>query len=99
MLGVDSRADTIGDDPTVPTANELEIYAALRDILREVLGHPALTLQADTNAADIKGWDSFAQINLIVAVEGRFHVRFRSSEAQNIKRVGDLVGLIKLKIS
>ena len=83
----------------MPTASELEIYAALRDILREVLGNPTLTLQADTNATDIKGWDSFAQINLIVAVEGRFHVRFRSSEAQNIKRVGDLVGLIKLKIS
>ena len=81
------------------TVSEQEIYAALRDIMREVLGNPSLTLEAQTNATDIKGWDSFAQINLIVAVEWRFHVRFRSREAQNIKNVGDLVSLIKLKLA
>ncbi len=77
--------------------SEQQIYAGLTDIFREVFSNHTLELAAGTSSRGIEGWDSFAQINIIVADEARFGVRFRSSEAQDLKNVGDLVRLIQLK--
>jgi acyl carrier protein len=76
---------------------EQEIYSALTAIFREVFANAVLTVNPRTDATQIAGWDSFAQINIIVAAEARFGVRFRSNEAQSMKTVADLVRLIRLK--
>jgi acyl carrier protein len=90
-------AAVVGDIRDVSSMSEQEIYAALTDIFRDVFASQTLQLGAGTSAKEIEGWDSFAQINLIVAAEARFGVRFRSSEAQGLKNVGDLVRVLQLK--
>ncbi len=77
--------------------NERVIYVGLTEIFREVFSNPVMSIDAGTNAEQIEDWDSFAQVNIIVAVEARFGVRIRSVEAQKLKNVGDLVRLIHLK--
>ncbi len=77
--------------------SEQEIFESLTAIFREVFANQALVLHADTHAGQIKGWDSFAHVNIIVAAEARFGVRFRASEAQSLKNVADFVRLIQLK--
>lgn len=79
------------------STSEQQIYAGLTVIFRDVFANQTLELAAATSADEIAGWDSFAQINIIVAAEARFGVRFRSSEAQGLKNVGDLVRVIQLK--
>jgi acyl carrier protein len=79
--------------------SEQQIYAGLTDIFRDVFANQTLQLAAGTSAKEIEGWDSFAHINIIVAAEAHFGVRFRSSEAQDLKNVGDLVRVIQLKRS
>lgn len=52
---------------------------------------------ADTTANDIEEWDSLSHIRLIVAIERKFKVKFKNSEIETLKKVGDLVALIQEK--
>lgn len=78
--------------------NESEIYAALTEVFRDVFDDQAITLSPTTTAADIEGWDSTAHVALIVAAEMRFGVRFRTSEFESLRNVGDFVQLIGSKV-
>lgn len=79
--------------------NEAQIYAVLTEIFREVFRNPGLALTPDTDPGCIAGWDSFAQVNIIVAAEHRFGVRFRATEAYKLKSVAGLVNALTLKLS
>lgn len=50
---------------------EGSIYEGLTDIVREIFGDDAIVLDARTTAADIRGWDSINNLNIIVAAERR----------------------------
>lgn len=76
-----------------------EIYAILNSIFREVFDDESIVLSAGTTAHDIREWDSFNHINLIVASEIRFGLKFRTSEIERLKNVGDFVDLIDQKLS
>lgn len=78
--------------------SESRIYSVLTDIFRDVFRNPALSLDPDTDADHIKEWDSFAQVNIIVATEDRFGVRFRAAEAYNLKSVAALVEALRRKL-
>ena len=43
---------------------------------------------------DVKGWNSFTHLNLIVATEMRFGVKMRTDEIEGLTKVGDLVEII-----
>jgi acyl carrier protein len=74
-----------------------EIYSALTEVFQEVFDDDSITLSADTTADDIEGWDSQAHVNLVVAAETRFGVRFRTAELETLHNVGDFVALIAAK--
>ena len=76
---------------------EAEIYDALTEVFREVFDNDDLTLTAETTADDVDGWDSQAHVNLIVAAEMKFGVRFRAAELDTLHNVGDFVKLIAQK--
>ena len=76
---------------------EAETYAALTDTIRDVFDDDAITIGPETTAADIPEWDSQAHINLVVAVESQFGVRFRTAEFESLRNVGDFVRLIMAK--
>ena len=72
-----------------------EIIIALTEIFRDVFDDPALVISAETTAEDIKDWDSVNHINIVVAVEIRFNVKFKTAEIEELKNVGELVQLIR----
>ena len=76
-----------------------EIYSGLDAILRDLFDDDAITLKPETSAADIEGWDSLAHINLIVAIEARFKIKFRTTEIESLHNVGRLVDVIQSKMS
>lgn len=78
---------------------ESEIYDLLTDVMRDVFDNAALTIGPTTTAADVPGWDSQGHVMLIVAVEQRLKVRFRTAEFESLHNVGDFVALIKAKTS
>jgi len=59
----------------------------------EIKIHPAIT------ANDVDGWDSLSHVNLIVAVEGTFGIRFAQKELLTFKNVGDLLTCIEKKLA
>lgn len=53
--------------------------------------------QLETTANDVPGWDSLAHLNIILAVEKSFGVKFKGSEILKIRNIGDLQKLVDSK--
>ncbi|KPH11479.1 acyl carrier protein [Chryseobacterium sp. ERMR1:04] len=78
--------------------NKEEILAKLSEIFREELDNEDITLTEETTANDVEEWDSLSHIQLIVAVEKAFKVRFTSSEIQSWNTVGEMASSIASKL-
>lgn len=74
-----------------------EIYSRLTQIFRDVLEDDTITLTPSTTADDIDAWDSLSHVQLIVAAEQDFGVRFTSREIMKWQNVGEWVGCIEEK--
>lgn len=74
-----------------------EIFEKLNVIFREVLDNDEIELNDSTCAEDIEEWDSLGQIQLTVAVEKAFNVKFKSSEMASWKNVGEMVDSLMSK--
>jgi acyl carrier protein len=77
--------------------SEAEIYEALTTIFRDVFLRDDLLLNPALSAKDVDDWDSFKQIEIIIAVEEQFGIKFRTREMDGLNNVGDLVHLIASK--
>jgi acyl carrier protein len=75
-----------------------EILSNVQDIFRDVLEDDEIVLTDDTTADDIEEWDSLAHIQLIVEIEKRFNLRFKSQEIISWKNVGQSVDSIHAKM-
>ncbi len=71
----------------------------LTEVFRQVFDDPEITLKPGTTADDVEGWDSLSHVNLIMAVENRFNIRFNHKEVVSFKNVGDLARCIEGKLS
>ncbi len=76
---------------------EPEIYAALTEIFRDTFMNDTMTLTPALSAKDVKGWDSFKQIEIIVATEERFGIKMTTRELDSLQNVGDLARVVAAK--
>lgn len=74
-------------------------HEKLNSIFREVFDDDGIAVGPETTANDVDGWDSLSHINLIVAVESRFNIRFGQKELLTFKNVGDMLRCIEAKIA
>jgi len=75
-----------------------EIYTRLTGILRDVLNNDEVAATPELTAKQVRGWDSLANVRVVVAVEEAFGVRFAAREVQNLANVGELAQLTKSKL-
>ena len=78
---------------------QLDIYAQLTGIFHDVFDDDTLVLAPELTAASVPEWDSFNHINLIVAVESTFKIKFQTAELESMNTVGHLVELIEKKLT
>lgn len=78
--------------------SEIDIKDKLQQIFREVFDDYSLEISRDTCSDDIEDWDSLAQINLVVAAEKLFGVKFNLEELAELNDVGDMLDLIASKV-
>ena len=75
------------------------IYAELTPVARDLFDDDDLVLTPELTAAEVPEWDSFNHINLIVAVESKFKIKFQTAELETLQTVGHLVALIQSKLA
>ena len=71
-----------------------DVYGRLNDVFRDVFDDEDITVDDSTTADDIEDWDSLEHINLIVAVENAFGIKFNMGEVNAMKNVGEMVDII-----
>ena len=76
-----------------------DIYAQLTVIFHDLFDDDTIVLNPGLTAADVPEWDSFNHINLIVAVESRFGIKFQTAELESMHTVGHLADLIQAKLA
>ncbi len=75
-----------------------EVFKNLTEIFWDVFDDEDIVLTDETCADDIEDWDSLEQINLVVACEKRFNLKFDVQEIQSLKNVGEMVDTILAKV-
>jgi acyl carrier protein len=74
-----------------------EILSQVQDIFRDHLEDDSIVLADATTANDVEGWDSLMHLQLIVAIENHFKVKFTSKEILQWKNVGEMISTIQGK--
>jgi len=75
-----------------------EIYEQLNEVFRDVFDDETITVDDETTAADVDGWDSLMHISLIDAVEEEFDIRFDMKTVVKMKNVGEMVDAIESEV-
>jgi acyl carrier protein len=47
----------------------------------------------------VEGWDSLAHVNLVVAIEKHYKLKFSLGELEGLKNVGEMADLIARKLA
>jgi acyl carrier protein len=77
--------------------NSEKIFETLNTIFRDVFDDEAITVTESTTANDIEDWDSLMQINLILAIEAIFGMKFTIAEVTGMKNVGEMAEIISAR--
>jgi acyl carrier protein len=80
------------------TSASEQVLAEVNRILCDLLDNDSIQLKYETTANDVKGWDSLNHIQLVVAVEKHFKIRFNFTELQKFKNVGEMCDNIAAKL-
>ena len=76
-----------------------EIFEKLNTVFEDVLDlDETPNLTDETSANDIEEWDSLSHIQLVVAIEKAFKLKFTSSEILKWKNVGEMVDSMITKL-
>jgi acyl carrier protein len=71
----------------------------LKTVILRSLSLDDWELTEATLATEVPGWDSLSHINVLLAVEKQFGVRFKTAEVLGLKTVGDLQRLVDSKVN
>jgi len=74
-----------------------EILEKVNVIFIDVLDNEDIVLTYETSASDVEDWDSLNHIQLVVAIEKAFKIRFTSLEIQSWDNVGEMIDCMVAK--
>ena len=69
----------------------------LKKIILDTLKLDDFVIKDETTAPEVPGWDSLNHVNVILAVEKYFNIRFKNLEVLRLKNVGELQKLVDTK--
>jgi len=77
----------------------MDILKQVNDIFIDILDNDDIILTGTTTALDVEEWDSLTHIQLVVAIEKHFKLRFTSMEIRKWKNVGEMCNDIENRIN
>lgn len=75
-----------------------EVWSRLQRVFVEFFDDD-IQLSEETVASDVEGWDSLANVELMVEIEREFGLRFRTGELAELESVGALLRLVEQHIA
>ena len=73
------------------------ILNELQEIFCELFDDSTLIINENTSSNDIADWDSLEHINLILAIESSFNIKFNMDEIAALKDVNSIIDAISEK--
>ncbi len=73
------------------------VFEKLNTIFLDNFDDDEICLTDATSAEDIEDWDSLEQINLVVAIQDAFGIKFNIEEVNAMKNVGEMADAILAK--
>ena len=70
----------------------------IQEIFRDYFDEPTMVITENTSMNDIEEWDSIAQMNLIVALEKEFNMKFKIDEIAKASSVKVMLEIIETRI-
>jgi len=74
------------------------ISKELKNVILGTLKLEDFDFKDETTAPEVPGWDSLNHINVILAVEKHYNIRFKNLEILRLKNVGDLQKLVNSRL-
>lgn len=74
-----------------------EVICKLNEIFEDIIDEGTVSLSEKSTSKDVDGWDSLTNIQLVVAIEKKYNIRFTSDEIMSWKNVGEMIDCILLK--
>lgn len=71
-----------------------ELLDQVTAVIHDVFGDDDIVLTETSTAGDVDGWDSLMHLNVVIALEKRFGVRFSTAEISLLKEEGQNLGTI-----
>jgi acyl carrier protein len=78
---------------------EPEAYRLLTRIFAGVFERDDIALAPELTAADVVGWDSFKQVEILMQIEEALGIKLRSREIDGLRNVGDLAGIVRSRVN
>lgn len=75
-----------------------ELLKEVQKIFIDILDEEDINLAEASTANDVEGWDSLTHIQLVVAIEKHFKIKFSSKEILGWRNVGDMLNSISTKL-
>jgi acyl carrier protein len=69
----------------------------LEELFATILHEPASALSDDASPATLRSWDSLRHIELVMAAEATYGVRFETAEVTTIRTLGGMRALLRRK--
>ena len=76
-----------------------QVLAEVNRIMCDTFNNPAIQLKYETTAREVAEWDSLNHIELVLAVEKHFKIRFNFADLQKFKNVGEMCDNIVKKLA
>ena len=74
-----------------------EVYDRLTAVLQDVFEDDTVVAEPGLTADDVAGWDSLANLRLMLTVQKTFGVKFTAHEITSLDNLGELAALVEAK--
>jgi acyl carrier protein len=75
----------------------MEIVMKLEELFAAILREPVSRLSSEASPATVRSWDSLRHIELVMAAETQYGVRFETAEVVTIRSLGCMRELLQQK--
>lgn len=76
-----------------------EVLDKVRKLASDLFDVPVGQITAESTPATLEDWDSVQQLNLMLALEEEFNVKFEPEDAEHFQSIGQIAGQVRKKLA